>query len=127
MRRTLILTAAVLVCALAMCALSLHMVNTAVDEALELHGRAMLAADAGQTDDARALVAELSDRWRSRGSLMELLASHDALHDVGGAIAEAAICLDCDDRDDFLCAMSRLAMGLEHLKDEEAVRWENVY
>ena len=58
---------------------------------------------------------------------METLASHDALLDVAAAIAEARICLDCRDHDDFLRTLSEVEMGLDHLKDEEAVRWENLY
>ena len=121
------MTLAVLACAALVCAGSLVALNHTVDAARRLQGLAAQAAGAGDMDRAGALLGQLEDFWRGRAVLMELLASHDALHDVGGAIAEAAICLDCDDRDDFLCAMSRLAMGLEHLKDEEAVRWENVY
>ena len=47
--------------------------------------------------------------------------------EVAAAIAEARICLECRDHDDFLRTLSEVEMGLDHLKDEEAVRWENLY
>ena len=53
--------------------------------------------------------------------------NHDALHDVDAAIAEAQICLECEDHDDFLRTMSTVRAGLEHLKDEEALRLANLY
>lgn len=127
MKRTLILTLAVLVAALAVCAASLAALNGVVDEAERLQSLAVLAAQEGRTDDAKSLLVALAEHWRERAGLMELLASHDALHDVDAAIAEAQICLECDDHDDFLRTMSALRAGLEHLKDEEALRLSNLY
>ena len=127
MKRTLILTLAVLVAALAVCAASLAALNGVVDEAERLQSLAVLAAQEGRTDDAKSLLVALAEHWRERAGLMELLASHDALHDVDAAIAEAQICLECDDHDDFLRTLSAVRAGLEHLKDEEALRLSNLY
>ena len=112
MRRTLILTLAVLACALAVCVFSLSTLNDTVGQAQQR---------------AAELLARLAGLWADRAGLMEMLASHDALHDVGAAIAEARICLECRDHDDFLRTMSAVEAGLSHLKDEEAVRWANLY
>ena len=127
MRRTLILTLAVLSCALAVCWVSRGTLNATVDEARLLHDQALLAENSGDSGRAVELLVRLAQLWRDREGLLELLASHDALHDVAAAIAEARICLECRDHDDFLRTMSDVEMGLEHLKDEEAVRWENLY
>ena len=127
MRRTLILTLAVLACALAVCWAAQAKLNDTVDRARQLHGQALLAENRGDGDRAGALLVQLAQLWRDRSGLLEMLASHDALHDVAAAIAEAKICLECRDHDDFLRTMSTVAMGLEHLRDEEAVRWENLY
>ena len=127
MRRTLILTLAVLSCALAVCWVSRGTLNATVDEARLLHDQALLAENSGDSGRAVELLVRLAQLWRDREGLLELLASHDALHDVAAAIAEARICLECRDHDDFLRTMSTVNMGLEHLMDEEAVRWENLY
>ena len=127
MRRTLILTLAVLTCALAVCWVSRGTLNATVDEARLLHDQALLAENSGDSGRAVELLVRLAQLWRDREGLLELLASHDALHDVAAAIAEARICLECRDHDDFLRTMSTVNMGLEHLMDEEAVRWENLY
>ena len=127
MRRTLILTLAVLACALAMCALSQATLNDTVEEARQLRAEALLAENGGDVERAGALLSQLAQLWQDRAGLLEKLASHDALHDVAAAIAEAKICLECRDHDDFLRTMSTVELGLNHLKDEEAVRWENLY
>ena len=127
MRRTLILTLTVLACALAVCSLSRATLNDTVEQARQLHAQALLAENSGDVARADDLLGQLAQLWHDRAGLLEMLASHDALHDVASAIAEAKICLECRDHDDFLRTMSTVKTSLEHLKDEEAVRWENLY
>ena len=83
-------------------------------------------------DEAPPVLNELDPRAYlrlrdGRSAALELLASHDALHEVQSSIAEAQICLECEDRDDFLRTMSQTAQGLAHLRDEEALRLSNLY
>ena len=127
MRRTLILTLAVLACALAVCGISQATLNDTVENARQLRAQALLAENGGDVEQAGALLVQLAQLWQDRAGLLEMMASHDALHDVAAAIDEAKICLECRDHDDFLRTMSTVEMGLTHLKDEEAVRWENLY
>ena len=85
------------------------------------------AVEAGRPARAEALLGELIRFWADRTPTLEKLVSHDALHDVAAALAEARICLACGDHDDFLRTMSTARLGLEHLYDEEALSWENLY
>ena len=89
-------------------------VRNAIRSVIEITRRVEETASAALTEDERA-------------ALMETLASHDALHDVDAAIAQAQICLECEDHDDFLRTMADVSAGLSHLRDEEAVRWSNLY
>ena len=127
MKRTLILTLAVLAAALAICAASLFALNGTVDEAERLQSLTVLAAQEEDFSGAKTHLLALAEFWASRANLMEMLASHDALHDVDAAIAEAQICLECEDHDDFLRTMSAVRAGLSHLRDEEALRLANLY
>lgn len=127
MKRTLILTLAVLAAALLVCALGQRALDGTVDEAEQLQSQAVLAATEHRMADAKTFIHDLAALWDERAGMLETLASHDALHDVGAALVEAQICLECEDRDDFLRTMSTVYMGLEHLKDEEAVRLSNLY
>ncbi len=121
------MTLCVLAVALAVCAGSMLALNGTVERARRLQSLAVLAVQEGRPDDAGELLVSLAELWRDRAPLLETLAEHDALHDVTAAIAEAQICLECGDHDDFLRTMSAVELGLGHLKDEEAVRWENLY
>ena len=127
MKRTLILTVAVLACALALCGLCQGYLNASVEDAQALRSLAVLAAEEGDMAGAKSLMVKLAEDWEDRARLMELMAGHDALHEVSAAIAEAQICLECEDHDDFLRTMSTADLALEHLKDEQAVRWANIY
>ncbi len=127
MKRTRILTLAVLAAALALCWASQAALNRAVDEAERLQSLAVLAAQEERVADAKSLMVRLAEYWSDQANLMEMMAGHDALHDVDAAIAEAQICLECEDRDDFLRTMSTVRAGLEHLKDEQALRLANLY
>ena len=127
MRRTRILTLCVLACALAVCALSLTALNATVDEAERLRGLAVRAAQEEKSGEARSLVAALAAHWEGAAALMEVLASHDALNEVGAAIADAQICLERGDDDEFLRAMSAVRLRLKRLKDEQALRLANLY
>ena len=69
----------------------------------------------------------LARLWREKSPVLERFTSHDALHEVASGILEAQICLDCGDHDDFLRTMAVMNGGLEHLRDTEALSWENLY
>lgn len=127
MRRTMVVTAAVLACALAVCFLSMGTLSHAVSGAGRLVSQAVLAAQEGRTAQAKSLMVELAEFWKARSGLLEMIASHDALHEVDAAVAEAQICLECRDHDDFLRTMSNARMALQHLWDEEVLSWANLY
>lgn len=128
MRKTLLLTLSVLICAVALCLVAQAALNRAVDAALDMERRAAEAASAGNIKDAARLAAELDRHWQDSSRLLELTVSHDALHDAVATIAEARIHLRYEsDVEDFLCAMSAIEAGLTRLREEEALRWENLY
>ena len=127
MKRMLILILAVLGFSVALCTFSLLAMNRTVDGAERLHNLAVLAVERGELSQAGSLMAELASFWRDNGELMKLLADHDALQDVEAGIAEARICLEFGDRDDFLRTMSNVAAGLSNLRDDEALQLSNLY
>ena len=127
MKRTLIAMLAVLAVSLSLCAASMALLNGAVEEAQALRSQAVLAAEERRTGEAKTLLLRLAEEWDERGPLLEMLASHDALHEVQSAIAEGQVCLECEDHDDFLRIMSNLDGALRHLSDAEALRWSNLY
>ena len=127
MRRMLIVTLAVLLAAGAACGLSMRALNGAVDGAERLRSEAVLAAEEGRMSQAKSLMVALAEFWHAHAPAMEMLAGHDALHEVQVGIAEAQICLECEDRDDFLRCMAVAGEALRHLRDEQALRLSNLY
>lgn len=127
MRRTAILMAAVLAVSLVVCLAGGRALDRAVDEAQRLRSAAILAEAEGRQADAKTLLLALAEAWKGHRAALETLASHDALHEVQAGIAEACVCLECEEHDDFLRILTNLDLALEHIRDEQALRWENLY
>ena len=127
MRRTLIAMLAVLGLSLALCAGAYMLLDDAVDEAQALRSAAIRAEAEDRPADAEALLLALAQVWKGRRAALETLASHDAVHEVQLAIAESRICLECGDHDDLLRVLSNLDAALEHIREEQALCWENLY
>ena len=117
---------AALALSLTLCVAARTALNDAVEEAQTYRVAALMAAEAGQQGDAKTALLALAQAWKRHRAALETLASHDALHEVQSGIAEAQICLECGDHDDFLRVLSNLGMALEHIRDEQALRWENL-
>ena len=118
---------AVLTVSLGLCGASMALLDRAVDEAQEMRSEAILAVEEGRGGDARTRLLRLAEDWKRRAPVLELLSSHDALHEVQSAIAEAQVCLECEDHDDFLRMMAVLDGALGHIRDAEALSWSNLY
>ena len=127
MKRTLILTLSVLAAALLACAVTLAALNATVDRAGQLQSLAVLDVQEDRPLRAAERMVALAEYWRGQAPLLETFSSHDALHEVTTAIAEAQIGLECGDHDDFLRSMTLVGAGLEHLRDEASIRWSNLY
>lgn len=127
MRRTLLLTACVLIVSLSICTISLLTLTQILDQARALRSEAILAVEEDNPTRAAEIMVELAELWKEKENLLEVLTSHDALHEVKTGIIEAQICLECGDHDDFLRTISVVGEGLEHISDVEAISVSNLY
>ena len=121
------MTLSVLALAVGVCAAGRAVLCGAVDAAERLRAEAVLALDEGDAGRCGEALARMATLWEERRALLEMIASHDALHEVKVALSEASICLGCGDRDDFLRNMAIAAEGLAHLRDEQDISLENLY
>lgn len=121
------MTLSVFLIAVAICTVSLLMMSNIVERARTLRSEAILAVEDDDPERAKELMVELAELWKDKSGLLEVLTSHDALHEVKTGIIEAQICLECGDHDDFLRTISTVGEGLEHIYDVEALSISNLY
>lgn len=117
----------VLVAALAVCVAGSRAVDRAVSEANDLLAEAVHASALGDAGRAMAHMRALDAGWRGRGRALELLTSHDALGEVQAAIADAGLCLESGQRDEFVRACASASVLLERLRLAESLRLVNVF
>lgn len=127
MKRALGLMLAVLFLAVAVCVGASGFLCATIDEARYLHNEAVRWVENGDVDRAAALMVEMATLWRKREPVLEMLASHDSIHEVKIGIIEAQICLECDDHDDFLRTISITGEALDHMRAVEALSFSNLY
>ena len=82
--------------------------------------------DRGQLEDAAAKMAQLASEWKRHQPFLEMLISHDEMHTVVERYTEAEISLRDGRLDDFSKSMSLLMEMLDHIREQERVRWGNV-
>ena len=127
MRRTLILALTALVLSAAICWAGAGAVSRAVSAAEAYRQEAEDAVRRGDAQGAAARLRSLSGEWRRRGRILELVTAHDALSDVGAAIADARVCLENGDAAEFYRASAALRAALERMRETEAVRVMNLF
>ena len=126
MRRTLILTLAVLICAGAVCAVGARAVGIAVDGAQALTGQALTAVRLGRTGEAQARLDQLARWWQQRRGTLETLVSHDDLNEVAGAILEARVRLERGDGEECLRLLRLMGQTLSRIRAAEALSLGNI-
>ena len=127
MRRTLITALVVLIISIALCVASTCAVGVAVKRADDLRLQAEHAAKLGDRAGALKQVLAMSESWQSASRWLELMTSHDTLSDVRVAIEDARICLENNERAEFLRASEAVAAALERLRATEALRLMNLF
>lgn len=127
MRRTIIITSSVLIISLCICAFTCIFLGDVIEKARYLHNEAVYCVESEDTVQAKELMVELAALWREKEPVLEIITSHDAIHEVKLGIIEAQICLECGDHDDFLRTISIVGEGLEHMRSTEALSFSNLY
>lgn len=126
MRAAFAAMCAVLLSALAVCFFSMGVQGGILEELGAMCDAAVECIDGGDPDAAADAVAELDDVFSEKRGIMELLASHNDLHDAAGFITDAAVALKCGDTDDAYQALMQLKGVLEHLREHESLSLGNL-
>ncbi|MGI6238098.1 MAG: DUF4363 family protein [Christensenellales bacterium] len=127
MRSTFIGMLVVLACSLGLCFYSMHVQFGAIDEMDELRARAEEHLRAGDYEGTESAIVELANVFKGHAKALEMLASHDDLHDAYLHIVDARVSLECRIEDDVLQALVQLGETLAHLREHERFSLTNLY
>ena len=126
MRSKLIGVIAVAAVAIAFCLTCLIVVTHAVGQIEKLAMEAQDLADQGKTQEAVAKMTALASEWKRHRPFLEMLISHNEMHTVVERYVEAEACLKRGCLDDFYKSMALLQENLDHIRQQERIRWGNV-
>lgn len=127
MRGAFVSMCAVLAASLALCIASMLLHYSALDELEYVCGKALTHVRYEDSESALAYVGEMERSFGRSSRWLELLASHDSLHDIHTSIAEARVALECEDMDDSLQALERLRGSIDHMRQYEGLSLANLY
>lgn len=127
MRSTVIGVSIVTVICLAICVLALLFVNDVTEKSEDMRAHILELVDSGRDDEARHELSELKKYWKSKEKILEIITSHEDIHDVSRQLAEAEVTLSEGEYDDFIKSMAALSEMLEHIYQEEQLRITNIF
>lgn len=126
-RSTLIAMIVVAVLSVCVCAGCLLSVTRTIDSMQTLRVRAAEFVRAGDDRQALEELVRLANRWKDAAPILEILTSHDDLHDATREILDAQVCLEAGDFDECNRVLSQLGETLMHIGDMEQIRLSNLY
>lgn len=101
-------------------------VDQTVSETQGLLRQAVTMQNHGDTTQARAILHRASDYWQSRQSCLEILLRHDDVETVTVEFARLRSYAVTVDEDDFLSNCNGLLATLQHIRDMEWPRLNNI-
>ena len=127
MRVTLVSAIAAGVFAALICAFALVYVNHVVQEIDTMRIETLECVQAGDDAAARERFVQLASHWQASTPILEMISSHDDVHEVASAILDAQVCLEVMDADDLLRVLEQLGTALEHIRSIQRVSITNLY
>lgn len=125
MRRMLIVTVTVFVLSMALCTLSAVNVHRVTHEMRHLRSGAILHMEKGEIQAVEETLAELANYLAENSGWLEIVCSHDDIHEIKGAIIDAQASVEFGIEDDFYQAIYRFGEGLDHIASIEEFRLSN--
>lgn len=127
MRKTAITLGVVLLVSMMICTASLLTVQKSMDHIDDLRVKSYQQAASGDAKGAMETLVTIASHWEKALPLLEVLSSHDDMHDVSKAIIDAQICLEFGEMDDCCRTLRLMGETLEHIRNMEAMRMSNLY
>ena len=127
MRKKFITMCILLALSLTLCFFSMHKQLKALDiiDKIRIETVEIIRGDDPQR--AKELIVRMANEFQEQSRILELIASHDDLHDVYAYIVDAQIALECEDMDDTYQALMQLGESLKHIQEHEGFSFANLY
>lgn len=127
MKATFIAMCTVLIVSLALCLFSLFYQQRTLEGLDRVRNEAISLVNVGDRAGAEEKITQLADSFENRSKILELIASHNDLHDAYLHIVGAQISLELDDINDTYKELALLGETLSHLRQHEAFTISNIY
>ena len=126
MKAAFIAMCAVLATAVALCFLSMYIHHDVLGRMDYICEEAVNAVRADDEETALECAERLEEIFEGRQDALEMLASHNDLHETLNCITDAKVALECGDMDDAYQALVRLQGMITHLHDHERFSLANL-
>lgn len=127
MRKTIWITLLTFIAAMTVCLLAKTNINRLVVHARHLRTEAIEAMDEGHVQLAEERLVELAGYISKNQGWLEIVCSHNDLHEIKANIIDAQASIEFGIEDDFYQAIYRFGECLAHIDDIESIRFSNLY
>lgn len=127
MKRMAVITAAVLLFALAACLFSHIVIKNMVEDARHMRTQAIEYMDAGEIQAAEETLVQLAQRLKDKQPLLEIFCEHEDLHEIKEQLIDAQASIEFGSSEDFYQSIYRFGERIEHIADIEEIRLSNFY
>ena len=126
MRSTFWAMVTVLALSVVLCLFARHAQLNLVEDLTKMNDQAREMIWNEDFAGALALSEKMMRRFDHRRDVLEMVSSHDDLHDTHQHLVDAWVALKCEDKDDACQALAQLSEMLEHLRNHEQITLANL-
>lgn len=125
--KRLILTMAIFLTLILLCAAGLYTVSSFTKEMDDLLEQAIQAAEAGRFEEAEALAQSAENRWIQIEPKISFFVSHDTVSAVGESVAGLPPLAREETAENFLSLCRTAKISLIHLADSQKISLYNIF
>ncbi len=116
----------VLIISVVLCLMSMYIHADVLDRMDILCDSAIECVRSDEKESAGMYAEKLEKTFGGRKVVLEMLASHNDIHETMNCVTDAKVALECGDMDDAYQALIRLKGMISHLRDHEGLSLANL-
>ncbi len=127
MKRTCIGAMILLILSFVVCFGSTMLIHATLDEMENLHEATLSCTDEEDKDGAIEHLVQLGTVWSKASPWMEMLTSHEDIHNVREQIVSSKALLEHDDLAQYHQCMALLRESIDHIRRHESMTLSNLF